>query len=129
MSVIHHVCGNHEWAGGRCEHSEELDDKEPEGGKKYLDPESPAVEALRAIVFDTRWLKSLDYYIRSRHTGQLEVYTYTSRLFSLDVFCSISLCTSSFLLISHYNMYICSNKFLVFFYIHNNYFFVLTGFT
>ena len=71
--MVHHVCGSHEWAGGRCEHAEE----DAKGEKKYLDPESPAAEALRAIVFDTRWLKSLDYYIHNRHTGQLEVHTCT----------------------------------------------------
>lgn len=72
--MVHHVCGSHEWAGGRCEHSSVLDDKEPDGNKKYLNPESEAAEALRKIVFDTRWLKSLDYYICNRHTGQLEVH-------------------------------------------------------
>ena len=25
VSVVHHVCGSHEWAGGRCDHSPELD--------------------------------------------------------------------------------------------------------
>lgn len=78
VSVVHHVCGNHEWAGGRCAHEEYLDDQDAEGGKQYLDPDSPAAEALRAVVFDTRLLKSLDYYIRSQHTGSLEV-TKTSR--------------------------------------------------
>ena len=45
VSVVHHVCGNHEWAGGRCQHDAKLDAQNPEG-KKYLNPESPAAEAL-----------------------------------------------------------------------------------
>ena len=72
VSVLHHVCGSHEWVGGRGAHAEDLDDKSP-GDKTYLDPDSPAAEALREIVFDTRWLRSLDHYIRNRHTGDLEV--------------------------------------------------------
>lgn len=70
---MHHVCGSHEWESGRCAHDERLDDQDAEGGKQYLDPDSPAAEALRAVVFDTQLLKSLDYYVRSRHTGSLEV--------------------------------------------------------
>ena len=60
----------------RCAHSADLDDKSPEDGRTYLDPDSPAAEALRVVVFDSRWLKSLDYYVRNCHTGQLEVRHY-----------------------------------------------------
>ena len=32
VSVVQHVCGNHEWAGGWCAHSDDLDDRDAEGG-------------------------------------------------------------------------------------------------
>ena len=41
-------------------------------GKQWIDP---AAETLRDVVFDKQWLKSLSYYVRNRHTGNLEVYT------------------------------------------------------
>ena len=72
MSLIHHVCNNHEWASGKCQH-EPL--QCPGEEREWLDPESPAAEVLRDITFDRRWLNSLEYYVRDRHTGSLEVST------------------------------------------------------
>ena len=42
-------------------------------GMEWLDSESPAASALRDVIFDGRWLNSLSYYVRNRHTGGLEV--------------------------------------------------------
>ena len=46
---------------------------EPGEGKTWIDPSSPTAESLRDLVFDRRWLNSLTYYVRNRHTGNLEV--------------------------------------------------------
>ena len=40
VSIIHHVCNSHEWAGGKCLHQEML---VPSEGKQWLEPESEAV--------------------------------------------------------------------------------------
>ena len=71
MSMIHHVCNSHEWACGKCQHDPiEL----PGEGREWLAAESPAAESLRDIIFCNRWLNSLQYYVRNRHTGGLEVH-------------------------------------------------------
>ena len=71
MSMIHHVCNSHEWACGKCQHDPiEL----PSEGQEWLAAESPAAESLRDIIFCNRWLNSLQYYVRNRHTGGLEVH-------------------------------------------------------
>ena len=70
VGVIHHVCGDHEWAEGCCHHEPM---SEPGEGKQWVDPTSPASDQLRDIIFDNRWLNSLQYYTRNRHTGKLEV--------------------------------------------------------
>ena len=73
MSVIHHVCNSHEWACGRCLHEPmEL----PGEWREWLSAESPAAEVLREVIVDGRWLNSLQYYVRNRHTGGLEVIIY-----------------------------------------------------
>ena len=71
MSMMHHVCNSHEWACGKCQHDHiEL----PGEGREWLAAESPAAESLRDIIFCNRWLNSLQYYVRNRHTGGLEVH-------------------------------------------------------
>ena len=70
MSIKHHMCNSHEWACGRCLHDPM---QLPGEGREWLSAESPAAEVLREIIFDGRWLKSLQYYVRNRHTGGLEV--------------------------------------------------------
>ena len=46
---------------------------EPDEGKQWIDPTSPPAGQLRDIIFDNRWLNSLQNYTRNRHTGKLEV--------------------------------------------------------
>ena len=67
---MHHVCGDHDWAEGHCLHESMAEAGE---GKQWVDPTSPAAETLRDLIFDRRWLNSLSYYVRNRHTGNLEV--------------------------------------------------------
>lgn len=47
--------------------------QQPTDGKVWLSNKSPAAECLREIIFDARWLNSLPYYVKNRHTGGLEV--------------------------------------------------------
>ena len=48
---------------------------DPGEGRKWLDPESPAVEALEETIFYRRWLNCLPFYVCNRHTGGLEILT------------------------------------------------------
>ena len=68
FGVVHHVCGEHEWAESACNHGP-LSSEEP---KTPLDKKSAAAEALRQVVFDKRFTSNLDHYVRFRHTGSLE---------------------------------------------------------
>lgn len=62
MGVLHHVCGEHTWANGECSHGELVkeDPKEP------LEKTSSAMEGLRSVVLDARFLNSLKHYVRFR---------------------------------------------------------------
>lgn len=42
-------------------------------GREWLDAESTAMENLRTLFAETRWMKSLGYYARNRHTENIEV--------------------------------------------------------
>ena len=67
-SILHHVIDEHEWADGECLHGPLTKQK------NYLEPDSSAMCALRKIVMDEKWLKTLPYYRLFRHTGILETY-------------------------------------------------------
>ena len=57
LGVLHHVCDEHEWLGGKCTHENIVDsDKTP------LLRESKAMESLRNVVLDKALLDSLQYY-------------------------------------------------------------------
>ncbi|XP_070541559.1 uncharacterized protein [Ptychodera flava] len=59
-SILHHVTGTHEWFGGACDHGpiNEV--------TKYLEPDSPPMEALRDIIMDRNLLRSFAYYTKFR---------------------------------------------------------------
>lgn len=57
------MAGEHEWADGECNHGPLV---ETETDKIFLDKNSKALEALRKIVTDTKFLKSLDQYVTFR---------------------------------------------------------------
>lgn len=63
LGVAHHVVGEHEWASGQCSHGPLTASEE---GKSYIAKGSKAAEAIRKIVFDDKWLKSLIYYVNFR---------------------------------------------------------------
>ena len=64
FGVLHHIAGEHEWIDGECEHGPLVANEE---GKTYLNKNSKAFEAVRNIVLDQRFLKSLHYYVTFRY--------------------------------------------------------------
>ncbi|XP_056118488.1 uncharacterized protein LOC130095738 [Rhinichthys klamathensis goyatoka] len=67
--VLHHVCNQHSWATGCCEH-EPLD--EGSQNKPWIHQGSAAHQALTAIVLDKRWLSQVKKFINFRTTSDLE---------------------------------------------------------
>ena len=63
LGVLHHIAGEHEWLDGECVHGPLV----AEGGKTYLNKNSKAFEAIRNIVLDQRFLKSLNHYVTFRY--------------------------------------------------------------
>lgn len=68
LGVVHHVCDEHSWAESECHHGP-LVESEP---KKFLTKDCQALEKLRSVVFDARFLANLDRYTTFRHTGMIE---------------------------------------------------------
>ncbi|KAL9960634.1 hypothetical protein ACROYT_G034118 [Oculina patagonica] len=90
LGVLHHICGEHEWWEGKCSHGPLVS---TEDGKTFLQMDSKAHKAVRDIVADRHWLKSLAFYVKFRHTSKLECFNsmmlkYAPKriTFSYDVF-------------------------------------------
>lgn len=68
-SVLHHVANKHEWllgdgyTNGECAHGPLSD---ADRGKQWIDPESPAHEALRSIVLDRQFASKAKFYVNFR---------------------------------------------------------------
>ena len=60
IGIIHHVCREHEWDEGECQHGPLT---QLESDKTIIAKDSKAAKELRAIVFDKKWLKSLNFYV------------------------------------------------------------------
>lgn len=62
--LLHHVCGEHEWALDACHHGplEESRDKE------WINPESVAHQ--REVVLNDRWIKKVHKYLRFRYINK-----------------------------------------------------------
>ena len=63
MGVVHHICGEHEWLQGECSHGPLTCQEED---KTCLQKDSKAHQAVRDIVFDKEWLRSLVFYVLFR---------------------------------------------------------------
>ena len=63
FGVLHHVCGEHSWAGGQCKHDP---DAVANQSKTYLQKSSKAMAALRAVVLDKKWMSHFAFYVRFR---------------------------------------------------------------
>ena len=68
-SILKHVTNRHVWQDGECTHGPLLNHN-----KSWIDENSPAMKELRKIVMDSKWLKSMKFYTKFRHTGVLESY-------------------------------------------------------
>ena len=60
FGVLHHLVGEHEWHDGQCSHGPRT---AAENGKPILDKGSKAMEALRKVIMDKRWVESLIFYV------------------------------------------------------------------
>lgn len=60
FGVLHHVVGEHEWHDGQCSHGPLTS---AETGKPLIAKDSKAMEALRKVVMDKRWIESLIFYV------------------------------------------------------------------
>ncbi|CAH3027119.1 unnamed protein product, partial [Porites evermanni] len=69
ISLLHHVCNQHEWADGHCDHKPITEENHQ---LPWFDRRSKEFEALQKIILDPDLLESFKYYTRFRHTGALE---------------------------------------------------------
>ena len=60
FGVLHHVVGEHEWHDGQCSHGPLT---AAENGKPLLDKGSKAMDTLRKVIMDKRWVESLIFYV------------------------------------------------------------------
>ena len=65
ISVLHHVCDQHEWLCGKCSHGE-LTSEERE--LPWFDRRDKDFEALQAIILEPSLLDSFKHYTRFRYT-------------------------------------------------------------
>ena len=70
FGILHHVLNEHHWlTGAQCYDHDELTGPlvDPDGNElQYFSRQEPAFHALRKILTDKRWLKSLKYYTKFR---------------------------------------------------------------
>ena len=71
IGIIHHVCGEHEWEEGECDHGPMT---EQENDQRTLAKNSKAATELRKIIFDPKWLRSLQFYVFFRYNTLTCVY-------------------------------------------------------
>lgn len=73
-SILFHVCGIHRWEDGgqeyKCYHDDLSADQQRR--KKWLQKDSAAYNALKAIVLDKTLLRDLDHMTLFKHTGKME---------------------------------------------------------
>lgn len=69
FGILHHVVGEHEWHDGQCSHGALT---AAETGKPLLEKGSKAMDVLRKVIMDKRWVESLIFYVWFKHTSFLE---------------------------------------------------------
>jgi len=60
LGVLHHVVGEHEWQDSQWSHGPLASS---ESDKPLLEKGPEAMEALRKVIYDKRWLESLIFYV------------------------------------------------------------------
>ena len=63
MAWCHHVCGEHKWVEGECLHGPLVS---TEDRKTFLEMDSKSHKAVRDIVMDHAWLKTMVFYVKFR---------------------------------------------------------------
>ena len=69
IKLVHHVCGEHEWVGGKCDH-DVIDNSKHE--LPFFNEKEKDYEALQKVILDPKLLASLEYYTEFRQTGDME---------------------------------------------------------
>ena len=64
MSLLYHVCNQHEWIDGTCAHEQTVDDSEH--SLPWFDRRDKDFQALQEVVLAPRLLASLKYYVNFR---------------------------------------------------------------
>ena len=64
ISLLHHVCNQHEWADGHCDHEPITEENHQ---LPWFDRRSKEFEALQKIILDPDLLESFKYYTRFRY--------------------------------------------------------------
>ena len=64
ISLLHHVCNQHEWADGHCDHKPITEENHQ---LPWFDRRSKEFEALQKIILDPDLLESFKYYSRFRY--------------------------------------------------------------
>lgn len=64
MGLLHHVCDDHEWIGGQCDHGD-LDPEEQH--PPWFDRRDKDFAALQKVILEPTLLESLKYYVRFRY--------------------------------------------------------------
>lgn len=59
---MHHVCNDHEWDGGKCDH----DDDSHDANLPWFDRRDEDYQKLQDVIFDRELLASFKYYVRFR---------------------------------------------------------------
>ena len=69
VSLLHHVQDDHDGSWGRCDHDIPLAEQPTDRHGDILpwfSSDETAMEVLRKVVMDKRWLESLKYYVHFR---------------------------------------------------------------
>ena len=60
--MLHHVCNEHEWTGGKCGH----DELEADHDLPWFDRRDKDFEALQKVILEPKLLESFKFYVRFR---------------------------------------------------------------
>ena len=88
FGVVHHVCREHTWSGSACLHGPSTS-SEP---KQVLEKKSKPAEALRAVVFDRKFLTNLEMCTIFRHTGSIETFNSMLTKYQKGLLLNIYIC-------------------------------------
>ena len=79
LSLLHHVQDDHDGSWGQCNHDLpllELPTNRHGDVLPWFKADEPAMEALRKVVMDPKWLQTMRFYVNFRYIVYIHVYTY-----------------------------------------------------